>query len=70
MVPLANPPATAKALAALLGDAALRARCGEAMRRRTERYYNKRVVDRAYRDLYESLLWLPDAPHGATREAA
>ena len=70
VVPLANPPATAKALAALLGDAALRARCGEAMRRRTERYYNKRVVDRAYRDLYESLLWLPDAPHGATREAA
>jgi hypothetical protein len=40
----------------------MRARCGEAMRRRTEKYYNKRVVDRIYRDLYDSLLRLPDAP--------
>jgi glycosyltransferase involved in cell wall biosynthesis len=70
VVPLANPQETAKALAALLGDPALRARCGEAMRRRTERYYNKRVVDRAYRDLYQSLLGLPDATHGSARGAA
>ncbi|MBP0465229.1 GT4 family glycosyltransferase PelF [Roseomonas sp. PWR1] len=62
VVPLADPQATAKALAALLGDPAMRARCGEAMRRRTEKYYNKRVVDRIYRDLYDSLLRLPDAP--------
>jgi glycosyltransferase involved in cell wall biosynthesis len=61
VVPLADPQATAKALAALLGDPAMRARCGEAMRRRTETYYNKRVVDRIYRDLYDNLLRLPDA---------
>lgn len=61
VVPLANPQETAKAMAMLLGDPALRARSGEAMRLRTERYYNKRVVDRVYRDLYDELLRTPDA---------
>lgn len=70
VVPLANPLATAKALAELLGDPAMRARCGEAMRRRTETYYNKRVVDRLYRGLYDSLLDLPDAPRTGRREVA
>jgi glycosyltransferase involved in cell wall biosynthesis len=64
IVPLSNPVATAKALADLLVDPELRARCGEAIRRRTERYYNKRVVDRIYRELYEEYLGMPDL-HGA-----
>jgi glycosyltransferase involved in cell wall biosynthesis len=60
ITPLANPLATAKGLAALLTDDDLRVRCGEAIRRRTERYYNKAVVDRLYRDLYEEHLAIPD----------
>lgn len=70
VVGLADPAAVAKALAELLRDPELRARCGEAMRKRTEKYYNKRVVDRMYRRLYESLLLLPDRPAGPTEEAA
>ena len=60
ITPLANPLATAKGLAALLTDADLRARCGDAIRRRTELYYNKKVVDQLYRDLYEEHLAMPD----------
>ena len=60
VTPLANPLATAKGLATLLTDAALRARHGEAIRRRTERYYNKKVVDGIYRDLYDEHLAMPD----------
>ena len=70
VVPVANPLATAKALAELIGDRALRARCGEAMRRRTETYYNKRVVDRLDRGLYKSLLDLRDVPRIGRLEAA
>jgi glycosyltransferase involved in cell wall biosynthesis len=62
VTPLADPVATAQGLADLLLDPALRARCGEAIRRRTERYYNKKVVDRIYRELYEVHLALPDRP--------
>jgi glycosyltransferase involved in cell wall biosynthesis len=60
VTPLANPLATAKGLAALLNDAELRARFGEAMRRRTERYYNKKTVDQLYRDLYQAYLTMSD----------
>ena len=60
VTPLANPQATAKGLAALLTDPELRARHGEAIRRRTERYYNKNVVDQIYRKLYEEHLAMPD----------
>jgi polysaccharide biosynthesis protein PelF len=60
VVPLANPQATAAAIAGLLRDADLRARCGEAIRKRTEIHYNKRVVDRIYRALYAECLE-PDA---------
>ena len=56
VIPLADPAATAGALAELLLDPARRERCGEAIRRRTERYYNKKVVDRIYRDLYDAHL--------------
>jgi polysaccharide biosynthesis protein PelF len=59
VTPLANPHATAKGLAALLTDADLRVRHGEAIRRRTERYYNKNVVDQIYRRLYEEHLAMP-----------
>ena len=65
VTPLADPLATAKGLADILLDPALRARCGEAIRRRTERYYNKKVVDRIYRELYEAHLCLPDRLDGA-----
>lgn len=56
VVALADPEATAQALATLLTDETARRRCGEAIRRRTERYYNKTVVDGIYRDLYGSYL--------------
>jgi polysaccharide biosynthesis protein PelF len=62
VTPLADPAATAKGLADLLLDPELRARCGAAIRRRTERYYNKKVVDWIYRELYEAHLALPDRP--------
>ncbi len=62
IVPLANPLATARALADLLLDPELRARHGRAIQRRMERYYNKHVVDRIYRELYESHLAMPDQP--------
>ncbi|MDN3564993.1 GT4 family glycosyltransferase PelF [Paeniroseomonas aquatica] len=68
VTPLADPTATAEGIAALLLDPALRARCGEAIRQRTERSYNKQVVDRLYRELYEEHLALPDRP--APRVAA
>jgi glycosyltransferase involved in cell wall biosynthesis len=60
VTPLANPLATAKRLAALLTDTELRARCGEAIRRRTELYYNKKTVDQLYRTLYHEHLAMPD----------
>jgi polysaccharide biosynthesis protein PelF len=69
VTPLADPLATATGLARLLLDPGLRARCGEAIRRRTERYYNKRVVDGMYRELYEEHLAAPDRP-GDDAEAA
>jgi polysaccharide biosynthesis protein PelF len=60
VIPLADPVATAQCLADLLLDPELRAHCGEAIRRRTERYYNKKVVDGIYRELYDAHLALPD----------
>ncbi len=60
VTPLSDPLATARALAALLGDSAHWERCSQAIRRRVERYYNKTVVDRIYRDLYDAHLALPD----------
>ncbi|WP_460451288.1 GT4 family glycosyltransferase PelF [Alsobacter sp. SYSU BS001988] len=60
VTPLADPMATAKGLASLLLDPALRRRAGEAIRRRAELHYNKKVVDRMYRGLYEECLTMPD----------
>jgi|tagenome__1003787_1003787.scaffolds.fasta_scaffold20979613_1 glycosyltransferase involved in cell wall biosynthesis len=67
VTPLSNPLATAKGVADLLINPELRKRCGEAIRRRTEKYYNKRVVDQHYRALYEEHLAMPD--HIASAEA-
>ncbi|WP_162820755.1 GT4 family glycosyltransferase PelF [Microvirga calopogonii] len=60
VTPLSNPLATAKGLSQLLLAHDLRQRYGEAIRARTERYYNKRVVDGLYRDLYQEHLEMPD----------
>jgi glycosyltransferase involved in cell wall biosynthesis len=60
VTPLANPLATAQGLADLLLNPELRERYGEAIRARTERYYNKRVVDGLYRDLYQKYLEMPE----------
>ena len=54
VTPLANPQATAQALAALLLDPALHARCAAAIRARTRRYYSKEGVYTTYRALYEN----------------
>jgi glycosyltransferase involved in cell wall biosynthesis len=62
VTPLANPRATAQALAELLLDAPLRARCAETMRVRTQRYYSKPFVDATYRTLYEDHLARDAAP--------
>ncbi len=52
VTPLANPRATAQAVAQLLRDDVLRARCGRALQTRVRRYYNRRMVDAAYAELY------------------
>ncbi len=52
VTPLANPRATVQAVAQLLRDEVLRARCGRALQTRVRRYYNRRMVDTAYAELY------------------
>ncbi len=52
--PLANPQATAKAMADLLLDPSLIAQCGSVMRQRTARYYSKEQANESYRELYLS----------------
>ena len=52
VVPLANPTATAHAMARLLSDPLYCESAGRAMRERVRLYYNKPALDRAYRDLY------------------
>ena len=56
VTPLANPEATAGALFKLLNEPEWHAQCSEAIKRRVARYYNKKDLDRTYRDLYQSLL--------------
>lgn len=69
VTPLTDPQATAQALARLLRDQALHARSGRALRERVRRYYNQKMVDKAYRDLYGQMLTQaldgPDAPQGS-----
>jgi glycosyltransferase involved in cell wall biosynthesis len=52
----ASPLATAQAMAALLSNPVLRADYSAAARERVRCYYSKAVTDRAYRELYETLL--------------
>jgi polysaccharide biosynthesis protein PelF len=53
---LANPQATATAVANLLLDPALLEQFGEVMRKRTQRYYSKEQTNESYRMLYESYM--------------
>lgn len=53
ITPLANPAATARAIAKLFEDRAHYERCAATIRERVRRYYNKTDLDRAYRALYE-----------------
>ncbi|MCB1734603.1 MAG: GT4 family glycosyltransferase PelF [Gammaproteobacteria bacterium] len=53
VVPLSNPSAAAGAMIELLRDRDKLKACGEAMRERVRRYYNKSDLDRTYRELYE-----------------
>jgi glycosyltransferase involved in cell wall biosynthesis len=53
ITPLCNPSATAQELASLLTDRERYDSCSRAIRERTRTHYNKNVVDRTYRELYE-----------------
>lgn len=48
--------ATAQAMEALLSNPALRADFAASARERVRRYYSKAATDRAYRELYETML--------------
>ncbi len=52
ITPLASPQATAQAVAQLLHDDVLRRRCGLALRERVRRYYNQKMVNQTYREIY------------------
>jgi glycosyltransferase involved in cell wall biosynthesis len=56
VVPTCDPQATAKAIAKILLDPALRRQMGEIMRKRVESLYNKPCSIRMYDQLYASLL--------------
>jgi glycosyltransferase involved in cell wall biosynthesis len=60
VTPLANPAATAQALAKLLGNHSWHEQCSHAIRERVRRYYNKADLDKSYRDLYEFFRSAPD----------
>jgi glycosyltransferase involved in cell wall biosynthesis len=56
VTPLCNPSATAHSLARLLTDPDWYQRCARAIKERVRLYYNKKVVDRTYRELYGKYL--------------
>lgn len=60
IVPLSAPTAAATAMARLLLDRGWWQQCSTAIRARTERYYNKREIDRVYNDLYQRMIARPD----------
>ena len=73
VTPLANPTATADAVARLLLDPDYWERASQAARERVRLYYDKPSLDRAYRDLYEYWREVPDrapADTVATKDAA
>jgi glycosyltransferase involved in cell wall biosynthesis len=53
---LSNPEQTAGEMSRLLTDREWYRRCGEAMRTRVQRYYNKADLDKTYHQLYRSLI--------------
>jgi glycosyltransferase involved in cell wall biosynthesis len=61
ITPLANPQATATALAALLRNPERLAEASRAIQNRVRERYNKRHLDRIYADLYAEAIALPDA---------
>lgn len=60
VVPLSSPNAAAAAMSRLLTDPDWWQRCSDAIRTRTERYYNKREIDRIYGDMYRDMMARPD----------
>ncbi|PWU05658.1 MAG: glycosyl transferase, group 1 [Terriglobia bacterium] len=60
VTPLANPTATAMAIARLLKNRPYRENAGQVMRERVRAYYNKPELDRAYRQLYKE--WCAAGP--------
>jgi glycosyltransferase involved in cell wall biosynthesis len=65
VTPVANPAATAEAMARLLRDAAFRERCSLAIRTRVQRHYDKTDLDARYRALYEGLIAAPGSAPAA-----
>ena len=53
ITPLCNPTATAQELAGLLTNRDRYRKCSDAIRQRTKRDYNKTVLDRSYKELYQ-----------------
>jgi polysaccharide biosynthesis protein PelF len=58
--PLSNPAAVAAALLELLTNHEWRQRCGQAIRERVARHYNKADLDATYGALYRELAAMPD----------
>jgi glycosyltransferase involved in cell wall biosynthesis len=69
VTPVANPAATAEALAHLLGDTAFRERCSLAIQSRVRQHYDKADLDARYRALYAELIEAPGV-HAAKEELA
>jgi glycosyltransferase involved in cell wall biosynthesis len=65
VTPLCNPTATAHSLAKLLADQDWYSRCSCAIKERVRLYYNKSIVERTYRTLYEKYLCAPARAHEA-----
>lgn len=59
ITPLCNPTATAQAMAKLLTDSEWYGRCSVALQERVKTHYNKKTVDRTYRELYEKYRGIP-----------
>jgi polysaccharide biosynthesis protein PelF len=64
VTPVANPAATAAALARLLDEVEFRERCSLAIQSRVRRHYDKTDLDQTYRRLYEDLIGAPGAAPG------
>lgn len=54
VVPLSNPGAAARAMIRLLEDPQALAECSRVIKERVRLYYNKKDLDKTYRELYES----------------